>query len=153
MFFRKFVIMVCAALTPLAFGVRPVHASNRVTRRPLRDVAYDFAVAQRGKWYCWGGSGPSCYDCSGLVFAAYQHVHILLGRTTYDMLSSGRLIRISRAQVRRGDLAFFGTGHVELVDSANVTFGAHATGTRIGWARTTRSWHPTAYYRVPGAGI
>jgi len=152
MFFRKFVIMVCAALTSVTFAAWPAHASSRGSRRPLRVIAYDFAVAQRGKWYCWGGTGPSCYDCSGLVYAAYLHVHILLGRTTYEMLDGDQLVRISPAQARRGDLAFFGTGHVELVDHGPVTFGAHASGQQIGWLMTNSYWHPTAYFRVIGAG-
>jgi cell wall-associated NlpC family hydrolase len=151
MFCRKFVIILCAGLAWLALAVRPVQAAAR-PGRPLRDAAYAFAVAQRGKWYCWGGTGPSCYDCSGLVSAAYRHVHIWIGRTTYDMLRSGRLVRISRAQARRGDLAFYGTGHVELYDRANITFGAHDTGSRIGWIWFGPYWHPTAYYRVKGAG-
>jgi cell wall-associated NlpC family hydrolase len=153
MFYRKFVIMVCAGLTWLAFAAaRPAHAAIRGTRHPLRVIAYDYAVSQHGKRYCWGGSGPSCYDCSGLVSAAYRHVHILIGRTTYDMLRSGRLIRISRSQARRGDLAFYGSGHVEFYDHASVTFGAHTSGTRIGWLRFGSYWQPTAYYRIRGAG-
>src|SRR6266436_1270099 len=108
MFYRKFVIMVCASLTWLAFAAsRPAHDDIRTSRNPLRVAAYDYAVSQRGKRYCWGGSGPSCYDCSWLVSAAYRHVHILIGRTTHDMLRGSRLIRISRSQARRGDLAFY----------------------------------------------
>ncbi len=149
---RIFVIMMSLAMTSLTFLARPAHAATQAVRHPLRYTAYEYATAQGGKWYCWGGTGPSCYDCSGLVYAAYRHVHILLGRTTYDMLSSGRLRRISHAQARRGDLAFFGTGHVELFDHSNITFGAHASGTRIGYARFGSYWHPTAYYRVRNAG-
>jgi cell wall-associated NlpC family hydrolase len=152
MFQRKFVIMVCAVLTALTFTVGSAHASTSSGRRPLRVLAYDYAVAQQGKWYCWGGTGPSCYDCSGLVYAAYRHVHILLARTTYGMLQSGQLIPISRADAQRGDLAFYGPGHVELVDYPNIMFGAEDTGTRIGWTMSNPYWHPTAYYRVRGAG-
>jgi NlpC/P60 family len=152
-FYRKFVIMMCAVLTLLALAVRPAHAATSSNPLPRRFIAFEFAVAQAGKWYCWGGTGPSCYDCSGLVYEAYLHAHIVLGRTTYDMLDSGALIRISRAQARRGDLAFFGTGHVELVAHGNFTFGAHAPGQRIGWIATNAYWHPTAYYRVRGAGL
>ncbi len=152
MFHRMFVTMMCLALTSLAFLARPAEAAARAARHPLRLIAYDWATTQRGKWYCWGGTGSSCYDCSGLVYAAYRHVHIRLARTTYGMLHSGRLIRISHAHARPGDLAFFGPGHVELFDRANLTFGAHDTGTRIGWVRFNRYWHPTAYYRVKGAG-
>jgi len=152
MLHRTFVILVTLALTSLAFATRPAHSATRTVRQPLRYLAYEYALKQQGKWYCWGGTGPSCYDCSGLVYAAYGNINVWLGRTTYDMLSSGRLVRISHAQARRGDLAFFGTGHVELVDRANITFGAHASGTRIGWAWSNSYRHPTAYYRVEGAG-
>jgi cell wall-associated NlpC family hydrolase len=152
MFHRMFVAMMCLALTSLAFLAGPAQAATRAVHRPLRLAAYNWATTQRGKWYCWGGAGPSCYDCSGLVYAAYRHVHISLARTTYGLLSSGRLIRISHAQARSGDLAFFGPGHVELFDRSNITFGAHDVGTRIGWARFNRYWQPTAYYRVKGAG-
>jgi hypothetical protein len=151
-FHRILVIMVSLALTSVTFAAGPAYAAVRGIRQPLRYIAYEFAVAQHGKWYCWGGTGPSCYDCSGLVYAAYRHVHVWFGRTAYDMLHSGRLIRISHAQARRGDLAFYGTGHVELFDRASITFGAHDFGTRIGWTWFNRYWHPTAYYRVRGTG-
>jgi hypothetical protein len=62
------------------------------------------------------------------------------------MLASGRLIRVRHP--RRGDLAFYGTGHVELYDRGHYTFGAHDTGSRIGFLRFNSYWHPTAYYRV-----
>ena len=58
----------------------------------------------------------------------------------------------SNRKAKRGDLAFFGDGHVELVDHGDITFGAHATGQQIGWITTNSYWHPTAYYRVRGAG-
>lgn len=152
MFHRMFAILACLALTSLAIVTGPANAATQTVHHPLRLVAYDHAVAQNGKRYCWGGTGPSCYDCSGLVYAAYRYAHISLGRTTYAMLRSGRLIRISHAQARSGDLAFYGTGHVELFDRANITFGAHSPGSRIGWTRFNRYWQPTAYYRVRGAG-
>ena len=151
--FRKFVIMVCTALTFLAFGMQSAQASSVSYGTRLRVVAYDYATAQAGKWYCWGGTGPSCYDCSGLIYEAYlRSVGIWIGRTTYDMLDSRRLVRIRASQARRGGLAFFGTGHVMLVDRRNVVFGATTTGARIGWMTTNVVWHPTAYYRVIGAG-
>ncbi len=152
MFHRKFVTMVCAVLASMTLTVEAANASTHSDLRPLREIAYEYAVAQHGKWYCWGGTGPSCFDCSGLVYAAYQHVHIQLPRTTYEMLASGQLIQISQAQARRGDLAFYGDGHVELVDSPTIMFGAETTGTQIGWTLSTPYWHPTAFYRVRGAG-
>jgi cell wall-associated NlpC family hydrolase len=148
--FRKFVIMVSTALTFLAFSVMPAQASAS-HRTKLRVLAYDYAVSQAGKMYCWGGTGPSCYDCSGLLYMAYQGEGLWIGRTTYDMLDNRRLVRIKASQARRGDLAFFGTGHVMMVDRANIVFGATTYGQRIGWLRTNSVWHPTAYYRIRGA--
>lgn len=151
MFYRRFVIMLCAVLTSLISIAGPAHASPNTGLR-LRVVAYDYAAARAGKWYCWGGIGPSCYDCSGLVYEAYLSAHIRLPRTTYGMLASGQLIRIGKAQARRGDLAFYGDDHVEMVDTPDIMFGAETTGTRIGWTVSTSYWHPTAFYRVRGAG-
>jgi cell wall-associated NlpC family hydrolase len=80
---------------------------------------------------------------------AYRHAGISLPRTTYEMLASPKLERIPRADARWGDLAFYGTGHVELyMGPANWTFGAHDTGTRIGRIVFGPAWHPTMYFRV-----
>jgi cell wall-associated NlpC family hydrolase len=114
--------------------------------------AWHYARRQIGKPYQWGGTGPGSFDCSGLIYAAYRHAGIALPRTTQEMLASRLLVRISKRQARRGDLAFFGTGHVELYVRGNWTFGALHTGTRIGYHRMNAFWHPTMYFRVRGAG-
>lgn len=101
-----------------------------------------------GHWYGWGGTGPSVYDCSGLVYESYGRADgIWLPRTTYGMLGSRHLVRTWYPQ--RGDLAFYGSGHVEFVTvEYDTTFGAHDTGSRIGWIRFGSWWQPTAYYKV-----
>jgi cell wall-associated NlpC family hydrolase len=116
--------------------------------RGLRLAAWHWALRQRGKPYIWGGVGPRGFDCSGLVWAAYRSVGIQLPRTTYEMLDSRMLIRISKGQARRGDLAFFGREHVELYRWGNWTFGAEHTGTRIGFHKMDSFWHPTMHFRV-----
>jgi cell wall-associated NlpC family hydrolase len=68
------------------------------------------------------------------------------------MLDSPLLVQISRSQAKRGDLAFFGPGHVEMVDNPSVSFGADTSGVPIGWTVSTSYWEPTAYYRIRGAG-
>jgi cell wall-associated NlpC family hydrolase len=103
---------------------------------------------EAGHWYCWGGAGPTCYDCSGAVMAAYARaLGISLPHSTYSMLASGRLYRIRIRDARRGDLMFYGTGHVEL-KTRHGTFGALESGTRVGWHRPSGWWHPTMAYRV-----
>jgi hypothetical protein len=122
-----------------------------------RAKAYRWALRQKGCWYQWAGTGPcgNGYDCSGLVMEAYLHAGIHLPRTTYDMLASPKLIPVSIKEARPGDLAFYGSGHVELVVYVNRwhwTFGAHDSGSRVGFIHYGGSWVPTAIYRVKGAG-
>jgi hypothetical protein len=112
-----------------------------------RLVALKWAEHQAGRWYCWGGTGPTCYDCSGLVAAAYQHAGISLPDNTYAMLDDPRLKPIPARDRRPGDLAFYGTGHVELVTSSG-TFGALDTGSQVGWHQPNDWWYPTMYYAV-----
>jgi len=123
-------------------------ASVAARETRLRLTAWHFALRQRGKPYLWGGTGPAGYDCSGLVWAAYRRAGIILPRTTYEMLASWRLVRIPKYRAKRGDLAFFGTGHVELYEFGHWTFGAEHTGTRLGFHRNNIYWEPTMYFRV-----
>jgi cell wall-associated NlpC family hydrolase len=104
-----------------------------------------------GCWYTYGGTNCSQgYDCSGLVMEAFGHgAGIWLPRTTYEMLSSPHLHPIPLSQARRGDLMFYGSGHVEINTIwYHQTFGAHDTGSRVGWIAWGLYWHPTAAYRV-----
>ncbi len=126
------------------------HPPRKARRHTRRLKAYIWAAHQHGKWYCWGGTG-GCFDCSGLVMSAYHREGLSIGRDTFDMLNSGKLVRVGRRHVRKGDLAFFGTGHVELYASRKYTYGALHSGTQIGWHRITQWWHPTMYFRVKGA--
>jgi cell wall-associated NlpC family hydrolase len=67
-------------------------------------TAIAFAMAQLGKPYQWGGTGPDAYDCSGLVYAAYAAAGIHIARTTYQWQQDGPVIPLS--QIQPGDLLF-----------------------------------------------
>lgn len=141
-------ILAALAATVLVLSLAAMVASHAgASTTPKRLIALEWAEQQTGKWYCWGGTGPSCFDCSGIVVAAYQHAGISLPRTTYEMLASPLLRRIPASERRRGDLAFYGTGHVEFV-TIHGTFGALHTGARIGWHTPNQWWFPTMYFRV-----
>jgi cell wall-associated NlpC family hydrolase len=119
-------------------------------RHGRRYWAFVWARDQHGKPYCWGGTG-GCFDCSGLVMASYKHVHLSFGRDTFDMLASGALVPVSARHARKGDLAFFGTGHVELVARPGFTYGALHSGAPVSWHRINRWFHPTMYFHVRGS--
>jgi cell wall-associated NlpC family hydrolase len=71
----------------------------------------DFAWAQVGKRYCWGGTGPSCFDCSGLVQRAWGQAGVRLPRTA-DAIAS-ELPEVPLDEVRAGDILWW-PGHVGL---------------------------------------
>lgn len=68
-----------------------------------------FAAAQVGKRYCWGGVGPACFDCSGLVQRAWRSAGVAVPRTA-DRIASA-LAEVPLAEVRAGDILWW-PGHV-----------------------------------------
>ena len=68
-----------------------------------------FAAAQIGRRYCWGGGGPDCFDCSGLVQQAWGSVGVRLPRTSTAMGAS--LEEVPLDDVRPGDILWW-PGHV-----------------------------------------
>lgn len=75
-------------------------------------AAITFALAQRGKPYVSGATGPSSYDCSGLTQAAYRAAGITIGRTTWDQITDGT--PVSKSELRPGDLVFFYSGNTHV---------------------------------------
>ncbi len=70
------------------------------------DVAVQTALAQIGKPYAWGASGPGSFDCSGLVTYAFRSAGIThLPRSSSAQAAA--TTRISRADLRPGDLVFY----------------------------------------------
>lgn len=68
-------------------------------------AAVEFACAQVGKGYCWGGNGPSCFDCSGLTQQAWAAGGVSIPRSSREQYAA--LSKVSRGSIRPGDLVFF----------------------------------------------
>ena len=159
--------VLAAALFALAyFLVAPQLSASAATLSPAAptaaasyggswqgNAALNWAEAHAtGCWYEWAGAGPCSrgFDCSGLVMEAVGNATgIWLPHSTYSMLSSPHLHRIALSQARRGDLMFYGSGHVEINTIwYHQTFGAHNSGSRVGYIHWGYGWYPTAAYRV-----
>lgn len=66
--------------------------------------AVRWALAQRGKPYHWGSSGPDAFDCSGLTSAAWRAAGVTIPRTAQSQLDG--LPRV-HGKPRPGDLVFY----------------------------------------------
>jgi peptidoglycan DL-endopeptidase CwlO len=111
----------------------------RPRKRTLGQRAARIALRAVGVPYRWGGTSPSAgFDCSGLVYWAYQHAGVALPHSSYALAGAGRPVRGSR--LRSGDLLFFyGFGHVGLyVGRGRMVHAPHA-GRRVEVVRLARS--------------
>lgn len=63
------------------------------------------AIAQLGKPYRYGGSGPEAFDCSGLVHFVHAALGITVPRTTAEQFRQAQ--PVSPSQLAEGDLLFF----------------------------------------------
>lgn len=70
------------------------------------EVAVEAALSQRGKPYQWGADGPDRYDCSGLSMWAWRQAGVDIPRTSRQQYAA--LPKVSRSELRPGDLLFFG---------------------------------------------
>ena len=112
-------------------------------------TAVEYAVAQLGKPYIWGGIGPVGYDCSGLVMQAYAAAGIALPRITYNQVLAGQPV-YDLTQLAPGDLLFTEgadpgpgglPGHVGMYIGGNIVVDAPHTGATVeltnvaGWVK------------------
>jgi len=89
-------------------------------------VAY--ARAQVGKPYCYGGSGPGCFDCSGLTMMAWRQAGVSLPHSSAAQYGVGR--RISASELQPGDLIFYYSpiSHVSVYIGGGQRISATHTG-------------------------
>jgi cell wall-associated NlpC family hydrolase len=107
------------------------------------------AETQAGTPYVWGGAAPGGFDCSGLIYWAAMALGVQnMPRDTYSMLAAAGGLLVQTDTPEPGDLAFFGSEHVELYVSPGVFFGAQQTGTLVGFHDYGTGYVPTAYYYV-----
>jgi len=63
------------------------------------------AISLLGAPYQWGGSGPSAFDCSGLVQFVHNEIGIAVPRTAEEQFKAATRVAID--ELEPGDLLFF----------------------------------------------
>lgn len=91
----------------------------------MTEVAIHRLEQQLGKPYVWGGVNPDQgFDCSGLIFYAYNKILAAkLPRTANEMYHYRRATIVSHNDLRRGDLLFFHIHSQEIADHMGVYLG------------------------------
>ena len=103
-------------------------------------VALQWALAQIGTPYVWGGETPGVgFDCSGLVQAAYGVAGIRLPRVAQDQYDDTPKVPVD-SPLAPGDLVFFGDSassidhvglYVGVIDGQSVMVDAPHTGAEV----------------------
>lgn len=78
---------------------------GQITGSGAGSKAVNAALGKVGDPYVWGATGPSSFDCSGLVQWSYKQAGVSLPRSTYSQVESGQ--SVSESQLQPGDLIFF----------------------------------------------
>jgi peptidoglycan DL-endopeptidase CwlO len=91
-------------------------------------TAVHTALAQLGKPYVWGASGPGSFDCSGLTMYSWRAAGVSLPHSSAVQYSS--LPYVSKGALEPGDLVFFGSPihHVGLYIGKGLMVAAPSSG-------------------------
>lgn len=143
---RRIIRRAIATLTLTALAVLPtVGTASATTSMDVR--AMDIALTKKGDPYVSKATGPSEFDCSGLVVYSYKRAGYKYAtrgwfRTAQDQYNHTH--HISYRYRRPGDLVFFGHGTHDIFH-VGIYIGVHK------WYGKWRSLMIAAAY--PGAGV
>jgi cell wall-associated NlpC family hydrolase len=87
-----------------------------------------YAYAQLGKPYCYAGTGPDCYDCSGLSMMAWAQAGVSMPHGSYAQQAMFPAVSMSDLQL--GDLVFWDS-HVGIYVGGGQVLHAPHTGTVV----------------------
>ncbi|MES9544082.1 NlpC/P60 family protein [Actinomadura sp. NPDC000600] len=107
------------------------YRTREAAQRKRAKKALRFARKQIGKPYRWGATGPSGYDCSGLMMAAWRRAGVRIPRVTYAQYRKVDR-KVKMRHLKPGDLIFFhGRSHVGMYVGHGRFLHAPNSGARV----------------------
>jgi peptidoglycan DL-endopeptidase CwlO len=106
------------------------------------DKAVEFAYAQLGCPYVYGGTGPCNlgFDCSGLAQAAWAYAGVAIPRDSYEQWAE--LPHIALSALEPGDLLIYnGEGHVAIYVGGGYIIDAPQTGMDVEKIPMSTPWY------------
>ncbi|WP_083982655.1 C40 family peptidase [Actinomadura hibisca] len=108
-------------------------------------AALNYAYAQLGKPYVYGGTGPGGYDCSGLTMRSWGAAGVNITRTTNSQWAATK--HIDKSALQPGDLVFFRSlGHVGMYVGGGRMIHAPRTGKNVEIVSITSGYYLSTYY-------
>lgn len=95
-----------SAADQAAFNSSDIDVDFEIPAAGRAKKAIDFALAQLGEPYKWGGTGPNAWDCSGLVQGSWRAAGVSLPRVVGAQMNAVK--RVPMSQLRPGDLVAYG---------------------------------------------
>ena len=162
--FKLLVAAVVAAVVVVAgqtLQVSPAQAAainvSDAAQHRIRYAVNRYAQIQAAQRepYCYGGTGPDCFDCSGLVVAAYRFAGVNLPRR--GVRTSRQLYafttRVPLKWSRTGDLLFYDYDHDGVVSHVEILYRKGGTGPRIAVSATHAGGPPVNFHPIRYRGL
>jgi peptidoglycan DL-endopeptidase CwlO len=117
---------------PVRATITPTTTAPTTSTAPANVLpAIEAAQAAIGSPYASGATGPSSFDCSGLMVYAFGQAGVTLPRTSFAQYETG--VEVSLEEVQPGDLVFFdtdgpGASHVGIATGPETAISATTHG-------------------------
>lgn len=111
---KNFLILSLFILTSTVLNAQDLNYSSS-------SYIVKMAKAKLGIKYVWGGNGQRGYDCSGFTKEVFEENGIKIPRNSWKQAKVGK--RISKRNLKRGDLVFFNSKHHKGVNHVGIYLG------------------------------
>lgn len=122
--------------------------SGSVSVDPRVQPVIDLAESFLGTPYVWGGTTPKGFDCSGFVQYVYGKCGYSITRTTYTQWANDG-VSVSKANLKPGDLIYFGSGsspsHVGMYVGGGMMIHSPRTGDVIKFSTIESGYYNNCY--------